>query len=286
MRTPLAVLSISALALSVGACGGEQKPAAADVAAASVKPPVITITAKDYVYESPDTVTGGVVTITLVNQGPELHHIQFLHLVDGKKAADLEAYLKAMKPGDHMPAWAHDIAGPNTPVPGGTASLTQDLAPGEYAIICMIPSPDGVPHAMKGMIRALTVLPPTGAVAALPTADIAVKMLDYAWEITPALTAGKHVLKIENGAEQSHEFVLAQLAPGKTITDLAAWLEKPDGPPPGTPLGGTSAMAKGGVTYLETDLAPGEYALLCFLPDMKDGKPHVVHGMMKQLTVQ
>jgi uncharacterized cupredoxin-like copper-binding protein len=282
----ITTLSLAGLALStLAACGGETKPAA-EVAAAPVAPPVITITAKDYVYEAPDTVTGGVVTITLVNQGPELHHIQFLHLTDGKKAADLEAYLKAMKPGDHMPAWAHDVAGPNTPVPGGTSSLTQDLAPGEYAIICMIPSPDGVPHAMKGMIRALTVLPPTGAVAALPTADVNVRMLDYAWEITPAITAGKHTLRIENGAEQSHEIFLAQLAPGKTAMDLAAWAEKPQGPPPGTPLGGTSAMAKGGVAFLTVDLAPGEYGLYCFLPDMKDGKPHLVHGMVKQITVQ
>lgn len=277
---------VSGLSLALGliaACGGERTPPASEAVAAA--PSTITITAKDYAYEVPDTVTGGVVTITMVNQGPELHHIQFVKLGDGRTFADFTAFLRAMKPGDPMPAWATDVAGPNTPVPGGTSSLTQDLAPGEYAIVCVIPSPDGVPHAMKGMIKPLTVLPPTGAVAALPTADVTVTMRDYAWDITPAITAGRHVLRIENAAEQSHEFFIARLEPGRTAMDLALWAEKPAGPPPGTPLGGTSGMAKGGVTFLSLDLAPGEYALLCFIPDHKDGKPHLVHGMIQQIKV-
>jgi hypothetical protein len=31
---------------------------------------------------------------------------------------------------------------------------------------------------------------------------------------------------------------------------------------------------------------PGEYALLRLIPHTKDGKPHLIHGMMKQVTVQ
>ena len=30
---------------------------------------------------------------------------------------------------------------------------------------------------------------------------------------------------------------------------------------------------------------PGSYALICFVPDAKDGKPHAMHGMLKTLTV-
>jgi hypothetical protein len=32
-------------------------------------------------------------------------------------------------------------------------------------------------------------------------------------------------------------------------------------------------------------LTAGEYGLLCFIPDAKDGKPHFVHGMIKQFVV-
>jgi len=31
---------------------------------------------------------------------------------------------------------------------------------------------------------------------------------------------------------------------------------------------------------------PGAYKFLCFLPDAKDGKPHVAHGMLSQVTVR
>jgi hypothetical protein len=37
--------------------------------------------------------------------------------------------------------------------------------------------------------------------------------------------------------------------------------------------------------YFTADLTPGEYLLICFLPDAKDGKPHFVHGMMQQIKV-
>ena len=45
-------------------------------------------------------------------------------------------------------------------------------------------------------------------------------------------------------------------------------------------------MSRGDVVYLPVDLEPGEYGLFCFLPDAKDGKPHVAHGMVKQITVK
>jgi hypothetical protein len=36
---------------------------------------------------------------------------------------------------------------------------------------------------------------------------------------------------------------------------------------------------------VEVDLPAGDYALVCFIPDDKDGKPHFVHGMAKQTKV-
>ncbi|MES2524505.1 MAG: hypothetical protein V4617_17535 [Gemmatimonadota bacterium] len=287
-RTVLTLAAAGALA----ACGGASDTPATDTTqaaapAVAATPAVYTITAKDYAYEAPDTITAGMVTLRLVNQGPELHHAQLVRIDDGKTFADLAAGLKAMKPGSPPPPWIHDVAGPNAPVPGGEQSITQELAPGNYALICFIPSPDGTPHAMKGMVKALTVVPgAAGATAASPAADVTVKMTDYAWEISPALTAGKHVLKMENAAEQSHEMFIAQLAPGKTAADLAKWTETQQGPPPGKPIGGISGMAKGAIVYLPVDLEPGEYGLFCFLPDAKDGKPHIAHGMISQVTVK
>jgi len=38
--------------------------------------------------------------------------------------------------------------------------------------------------------------------------------------------------------------------------------------------------------YFTADFTPGNYILMCFLPDAKDGKPHLAHGMTKQITVK
>jgi hypothetical protein len=45
-------------------------------------------------------------------------------------------------------------------------------------------------------------------------------------------------------------------------------------------------MAKGAAAYVTIDFTPGDYALVCFLPDAKDGKPHFTHGMVKQIHVE
>jgi hypothetical protein len=42
---------------------------------------------------------------------------------------------------------------------------------------------------------------------------------------------------------------------------------------------------KGKNTYFEADLAPGDYGMICFVPDAKDGKPHFAHGMIQQFKV-
>lgn len=191
-----------------------------------------------------------------------------------------------MAPNSPPPPWIHEVPGPNSPAPGGEATLMQELAPGNYALLCFIPSADGMPHVMKGMAKGLTVIPASGTPAAAPAADVNVTMTDYAWQITPAITAGKHVIKLENDAPQPHEIFLVKLLPGKTAADLATWVEKQQGPPPGMPVGGSSGLQKGTVAYLPVDLEAGEYGVFCFLPDAKDGKPHVAHGMMTQITVK
>lgn len=260
-------------------------PAAASVTPAPAEPPVITIVASNFKYEAPDTIPAGMVTLKLVNKGPELHHVQLVRLTGGKTYADFLVAVKETKPGTPPPSWIETVGGPNSPAPGGEMQITEDLPAGNYAMICLIPSTDHIPHLAKGMLKALTVIPSTTASAPAPTSDIRVAMTDYAWEVTPAITAGKHVIRLENLASQDHEMFIVRLEKGKTPLQVAQWSENPVGPPPATPIGGTSGMPKGAVVYVPVDLPAGEYALLCFIPDAKDGKAHYLHGMMKAFTV-
>jgi hypothetical protein len=251
---------------------------------------VMTVIARDYAFEAPESIEAGLVDIRLENRGKEMHHIQLVRLADGKTMRDL---FDALAAGGSPPAWAKDVGGPNTPVPGGTSAAMVRLKPGRYAMICFIPSPDGKPHLMKGMAKELMVTPPAtiapasakSASPAEPRADITMTLRDYDFMLSAPLRAGNQVIRVRNEAAQSHEVVIVKLAPGKAPRDVLAWIEKQEGPPPGAPAGGTTGIARNGENILSLDLEPGRYALICFIPDAKDGKPHFVHGMVKEIEI-
>lgn len=243
---------------------------------------VLAITATDFAFDAPDSVPAGYTTIRVTTKGRELHHASLVRLEQGKTAED---FIAALKAGGPPPAWMVDAGGPNPPVPnGGVSEVTEMLEPGNYVIVCFVPSPDGTPHVMKGMLRPLTVTGPVTAAAA-PVPDATITLADYSFTMSAPLTAGHHVIRVDNTGMQSHEIFVARLAPGKTAMDLVHWVESQKGPPPAEPLGGVAAIAVSDTTYLPLDLTPGHYALVCFLPDAKDGKPHAVHGMVKEITV-
>jgi hypothetical protein len=266
--------------ITLAAC--QSSKTAHDTPSAAATPNVITVTATDFLFDAPAETPAGPTTIRLVNNGPSIHHVQLLKLEEGKTPDD---FIAALKAGGPPPQWAVVAGGPNPPEVGSSTSATVMLDPGNYAIVCFIPSADGVPHLMKGMTRALKVTAATGAVAAEPGADLVVKLVDFDFQLSGPLTAGHHVLRVENAGAQPHEIALVQLKPGKEPMDFAAWGEKQQGPAPGTLFGGVSGIMPGTHAFATVDLPPGDYALLCFVPDMKDGKPHFVHGMAKKITV-
>jgi hypothetical protein len=44
-------------------------------------------------------------------------------------------------------------------------------------------------------------------------------------------------------------------------------------------------MQPGQLNHLRAEFTAGDYVLLCFVPDSGDGKPHVAHGMIRQIRV-
>ena len=57
------------------------------------------------------------------------------------------------------------------------------------------------------------------------------------------------------------------------------------GPPPAEPVGGVVVLDQGMRGTFTADLTAGDYGLICFVPDAKDGKLHLAHGMMKNIKV-
>ncbi len=280
---PRRALLLVASTLTLLACGGNDTAAdvAADSSATAATPNVVDISAGDYFYTMADTLLSGATTFRLTTNGQEMHHVQLIRIPDDKGLEDVMAGMQGPVP----PEWIEFLGGPNAPVPmTGTSTVTLDLQPGKHVALCLIPSPDGTPHVAKGMSKTFVVAA-NPASAPLPAATITMNLTDYDFTLSAPLTAGTHVMQVTNTAEQDHEVFIAKLAPGATAEQLLGWIEKSEGPPPGEAMGGTVSMRKGASNLVHLDLAPGEYALYCFVPDAKDGKPHFAHGMMKQISV-
>ncbi len=275
-----------ALAAAVAACTAKEEsatktPAVAQAGAPAASPNVVKIEARDFAFVAPDSIPAGVTTFQLTNDGPSFHHMQLVRLDSDKTAADL---MKAMKNPGPPPRWAVFVGGPNAPNPKAVSNATLDMTAGNYAVLCLVDVPDGVPHFAKGMVHPLTVVA-SSANAAAPKPDVTVSLADYSFAVSTALAAGKHVVDVENTGPQPHEVEVVKLAPGATPDKMIAWIMKPNGPPPGSAIGGVAALVPGAHAQFAADFTPGNYALICFIPDGKDGKPHFMHGMVKTITV-
>ena len=283
-RLPTTVAACASL-LFVGACTTKSadKPAADTTAATTAAPNVVTFKAVDFAFQGPDTIPAGLTTVRMDAGGKELHQLAIFRIDSGKTYDEVSAALK--KPNAPPPKWLVETVGVNPPVPGRVAEVTANLDAGRYIMLCLIPSPDGVPHMAKGMTKPLTVTG-TAVAAAEPKADVQMTLTDYDFVLSTPFTAGQHTIGVVNTAPQAHEVFLVRLAPGKSAKDLVKWVDKMQGPPPAEPMGGVAGLATGGHAYFPAQLeAGGNYALLCFLPDAKDGKPHVMHGMVKEFKV-
>ena len=280
---PAALLAVAAVAL----------PTIRDAATASTsfKHPVVTVHAKEFAFIAPASIAAGTTTFRLVNDGKEPHQISILQLAEGKTLVDYAAAMKAGKPAP----WAVGGGGPNAAAPGQTIDATLTLDEGNYILVCWVPSPGSpVPHMAKGMIQPLTVTAPGGVTQAgapvsyLPESapDVHLELSEYGFKLSKPLTAGKHTIHVMNTGTQEHEAVIMKLAPGKTMKDADAWfVSNMKGPSPIEATPGMAGLGKGRTGSFTTNLTPGRYGLICYIPDAKDGKPHSMHGMVQEFTV-
>lgn len=289
MHSPLVHLAVAAAAVGITASALHLSAVPARghqaIAADTGAIPVLEIGATDHAYHMADTIAAGPVRVRFTNRGAERHIALVARVPAGRKAADVLASLATDR---SAIATLEFVGGPTLPGSSGASELLLDLAPGEYVLVCPVSSPaDRVPHMAKGMTRVLTVVPRDGRPARLPAADVRLALVDYGYEFTPMPGAGRHVFAVENRAAQPHEVTLLRLAPGKHVADVLAWASgKVTGPPPADPVGGVTALSRGHTATFEATLAPGDYALLCYVPDAKDGKPHIAHGMTREFTVR
>lgn len=256
----------------------------------AAKAKTVQVEATDFSFTAPASLSAGLVTWELKNTGKQLHHLALVRLEPGKTMADLQKFLSQPPGAQSGPPPFAEAGGAQAVNPGGATSVTQVLQEGAYALVCFVPDfSDGVPHFAKGMVKELTVTGKAGT-AKLPQAKATVNLKDFAFEM-PKLSAGKLAVHVVNRGPQSHEWVLVQLAPGKTPDAFLGWVGaamagKVEGPPPGQFVGGGPNMASGKEVVVNLDLKAGSYVALCFIEDPKTGKPHAALGMVQPFTIQ
>ena len=288
-----------ALAAVLSACSTEDKTPGQNPTA---EPNVVALSATEYAFEAPDTLSGGWTTFRLANRGQEVHYGHIVRLDSGKTVPELvEAYAEAIRTSGPRPKWVARFGGPGGALPGDSASVTQYLEPGSYVWICPVEDNSGTPHFSKGEFKPFVVRAAEGVVAdraAGPKATLVIRLMDFSFALDSAIPAGRHTIRVENAGVEPHDLVMMKLAPGMTVEDLMNALNperarRPDQaaeppPPPGslpTGAGGIAAIAPGMESFFEANWSPGEYVLVC-MATAPDGRSHIEHGMVKQIRIQ
>ena len=272
------------LGVSLAAIGGllatacssnEDEPVANDVS----------VTAADFSFAGLDNLRPGTNNITLVNEGSQVHHLQFVKVEGDHSLEEVLGGLAEMEAGGPPPDYVTFNGGVGQIAPGTQAGTIAELEAGKYAVLCFVPdSADGVPHLAKGM-ASLIEIDGEGETVAEPEVDVEVSGIDYAFNgADEPLDAGRITLRLRNEGAEPHEANVLQLAEGATVASVAEWFQEPAGPPPFVNMGGAQGVMPGSTTLATLDLEAGNYALICFIPNA-EGVPHAFLGMAKPFVV-
>lgn len=287
-RALCAVALVVVTGVAAVSCGSSTSNGGTSKSTTPKTRPTVTIEAADFSFTAPKTMPAGYVDVTVNNSGAESHHVQFIKL-GSTSEADLKTAIDSGTFGSLDGAVF--VGGPNGADPGGSATATIKLDPGDYEIVCLIPGADGQAHASKGMTSKVTVTKTAASVETAPKVDGTITLGDFTFE-PGANFNGRGTYAIDNKGNQVHELAIFKFADGKTLDDVKGYLltppgtPPPAGPPPFTEAGGMVGLNPGAQAWLELDLEPGTYAMICFFPDpQKDNLPHALEGMIKEFRV-
>jgi hypothetical protein len=224
----------------------------------SEPPQEIHVTVTEDGFDIPGQLESEPVRLMLHNAGKVLHHTYFALLDEGVTEEDLRSAL-SKGPDELFPFIT--IAGSMPEIePMEVSEITMLFPEGNYVMID--PEVKGPPP-----LSFFTVTPASGPDVEVPVADYLIETGDFYFNITDPIS-GEATVEITNVGQQNHEVGIGREVGGeeKEVTTIFA-------------------PAPGGRMWTSLSLKPGDYTLVCFLPDPKTGKQHVKLGMKKTFTV-
>ena len=284
----IAVALVAALPLA--GCGSKSKSKSASkqpTPGAAALDVSITESGKTAKYSVPSTVKGGVVNLTVTNNGKQPHSAQLVRIEGNHSAQDV---LKAVGGNSKKtPAWVRGEGGVGVALPGAPSTATLDLPAGKYLVGDLGGQTHGPPGYSQFTVAAgkSGTLPstPTTVTAANPSKD------HYKWQLSGNLKSGKNTITFASKGKQAVHLIAAARITGKHSNAQLVKALSTNGKPPSyiDPKSFTStAVLDGGkseVTSFEFQ-KPGKYVLFCPLADRDGGKEHFKEGLITQVDVK
>ena len=171
-----------------------------------------------------------------------------------------------------------------------SVDVTYDLLTGEYLLLSFASDgPPGPPTLLP-----FSVVETQDEAGEVPEADVEVSLVDFAFAIPAELKAGTQLWEIANLGEQPHEMFMFRVDDDATLPDVTqalttAMMTAEAGTPemPFETAFAWTPMSPDTRAWVEVDLEPGTYAVVCFIPDTTSEAmvSHLEHGMIALVTV-
>jgi hypothetical protein len=301
---PVLGFAIVLLAVAVGCSDGkkssaEEKGSTAGSSSTQTTlpvPPSVTVTARDYGFDVPPEIEGGVIRVTLQNNGKLKHEAVIVATGD----TPLDKVKKDLTPvvtgaGKPTPDYLRFQGGVSL-VPGGTSEMSFLTLPvGNYAVVCTLTDADsldagaGPPtaaakrfHYDLGMAATFTVK--KANTAPMPPTDGTVTARDWAFELPP-LVPGFKVFTFRNDGQQDHSLAVAEFPDGmdeaaaRSAFETVLAADKDHPAPDDTPVpedvafaGPISAGAQ--TTFPMNFKVRRTYVFACYMSDRAGGPLH------------
>lgn len=276
------LLMLGASAASTGA--STQSAGVADLA---LNYPELKIMATGAKFEMSFRVVAGRYLVSVDNQGQEGVDAQFVKVPEGRT---IDQVNRATADPEENAAWLYDAiwAGGPTVLAGKQGQTIIDLTAGNWAILA-----DGYEPSSLLVIPAY----PGSPSRPEPEAAATIQLQEYSFAgLTDSIQPGKQIWKVTNIGDQPHFLELIK-APGKVTSQQVMDMLMSAGDQSATPapdaidpstiegVGGIGTISPGQTGWYITDLEPGTYVALCFVPDRDEGVPHVMMGMVQVFTV-
>lgn len=269
--------------------------------------PAVTVTARDYGFDLPPVIEGGVIRLTLENSGKLRHEAVIVSTGD----TPLTQVTKDLTPivlgeGTPTPAYIRFQGGVSL-VPGGaTGESSLTLPVGRYAVVCTLTDIDSLDpdksvedgeepseqaqqfHFERGMAAPFEVKATN--TAAMPATDGTVVARDWSFELPP-LTPAVRTLTFRNDGQQDHSLALGEWADGVSADAARAAFETllsadeerpaPDSTPTPKDVAFAGPLSAGAQATFSVELKPNRtYVFACYMTDRSGGDLHATAKRM------